>query len=204
MRSRYPIVLAFWLLVGCTSYQVVRIPVRDAGLYPVSQTLDAISVGIDPIKDGERAARYFGIDLLERNIMPVVITISNHGTSRAGVNPANILLRRGNNVVDPLPIEHIISKATVWRMSEETATQVKHYLRNLAFQDRVLMPGDTYQGVLFFPLRQESDTAESGFTVLYPFSGYLMKLAVVVTDLGERKRYRFGPFSIKRPYPWQR
>ncbi|MDN5849141.1 MAG: hypothetical protein L0H63_05810 [Nitrococcus sp.] len=202
MRSRYPIVLAFCLLMGCTSYQVVRIPVRDAGLYPVSQTLDAISVGIDPIKDGRRSARYFGIDLLDQGILPVVITVSNHGRSRAAVNPGNILLRRGNSVVDPLPIEHIISKATVWRMSEETATQINQYLRNLAFQDRVLMAGDTYQGVLFFPVRQESDTAANGFTVLDVFSGNLMKLTVVVTDLGESKRYRFGPFSVEQPYFW--
>lgn len=202
MRARYPIILAFCLLMGCTSYHVVRIPVRDAGLYPISQTLDAISVGIDPIKDGERSARYFGIDLLEQGIMPVVITVSNHGTSRAGVNPVNILLRRGNSVVDPLPLEHIISKATAWRMSEETATQTKHYLRSLAFQNRVLMAGDTYQGVLFFPVRQKHDTAASGFTVVDVFSGNLMKLTVVVTDLGERKRYHFGPFSVEQPYFW--
>lgn len=195
-------ILASYLLAGCASYQVVRIPVRDAELYPVSQTLGEISVGIDPIENPQRASRYFGIDLLEQGIMPVVITISNHGSSRAEVNPADILLRRDNSVVDPLPLEHVINKVTGWRMSGETATQAKHYLRNLSFQDRVLMADDTYQGVLFFPLRQENDTPTSGFAVIDVFPGYLMKLTVVVTDLDGNKRYRYGPFTLEQPHFW--
>ena len=193
---------AVCLLVACASYQVVRIPVRDASLYPISQTLGDITVGIDAIEDGHRAARYFGVDLLAQGIMPVIITVSNHGTARAALNPANILLRQGNSVVDPLPLEHIIKKVTGWRMSEATAGQTERYLRNLSFQDQVLMAGDTYRGVLFFPVTQERDTAADGFTVLDVFSAYLTKLTVVVTDLDGSKRYRFGPFTLKQPYFW--
>lgn len=195
-------IFASCLLAGCASYQVVQIPVRDAELYPVSQTLGEISVGIDPIEDPQRASRYFGINLLEQGIMPVVITVSNHGTSRAEVNPADILLQRGNSIIDPLPLEHVIDKVTSWRMSGETATQTKHYLRNLSFQDRVLMAGDTYQSVLFFPVKQENDMPISGFTVISVFPGYLMKLTVVVTDLEGSKRYRYGPFTLEQPHFW--
>lgn len=201
MRSLY-LFVAFCLLAGCTSYQVVRIPLRDAGLYPVSQTLGEISVGIDAIEDHQRALRYFGIDLLEQGIMPVVITISNHGTSGTAVNPADVLLRRGNSVIDPLPLEHIISKVTGWRMSEKTAKQARRYLRNLSFQDQMLMAGDTYQGVLFFPMRLESEAAATEFTVLDVFSSYLMQLTVVVTNMDKNERRRFGPFTLKQPYFW--
>ncbi|HET8701139.1 MAG TPA: hypothetical protein VFL97_05690 [Nitrococcus sp.] len=180
----------------------MRIPVRDAGLYPLSQTLAEISVGVDPLEEPQRVVRYFGVNLLEQGIMPVVITISNHGSSRTEVNPADILLRRGNSVIDPLPLEDVINKVTDWRMSEETATQAKHYLRNLSFQDRVLMAGDTYQGVLFFPVQRESDTSDSGFAVIDVFSGYLLKLTVVVSDLNEKELYTYGPFTLEQPYSW--
>lgn len=193
---------AVCLLVACASYQVVRIPVRDAELYPISQTLGEITVGIDAIEDGHRSARYFGVDLPAQGVMPVVITVSNHGTARAALNPANILLRQGNSVVDPLPLEHIVKNVIDWRMSEATATQTKHYLRNLSFQDRVLMAGDTYRGVLFFPVTQERDSAADEFTVLDVFSAYSTKLTIVVTDVDGDKRYRFGPFTLKQPYFW--
>ena len=93
-------------------------------------------MGIDPIEDRQRTTRYFGVDLLEQGIMPVVITVSNHGSSRAEVNPANILLWRDNSIVDPLPLEYILDKVTGWRMSQGTAAQVKHDLCGLSFQNR--------------------------------------------------------------------
>lgn len=45
-----------------------------------------------------------------------------------------------------------MDKVTDWHMSGETATQAKHYLRNLNFQDRALLASDTYPGVRFFPV----------------------------------------------------
>lgn len=202
MKPLFLIGPAICLLIACASYQVVRIPVRDASLYPISQTLGDITVGIDAIEDSKRAARYFGVDLLAQGIMPVIITVTNHGAPRAALAPANILLREGNSVVDPLPLEHIIKKVTRWRMSEATAEQTERYLRNLSFQDRVLMTGDTYRGVLFFPLTQERDTSADGFTVLDVFSAYSTKLTVVVTDLDGSNAYRFGPFTLRQPYYW--
>lgn len=202
MKPLFLFILAVCLLVACASYQVVRIPVRDAGLYPISQTLGEITVGIDAIEDGHRAARYFGVDLLAQGVMPVVITVSNHGSARAALDPANILLRQGSSVVDPLPLEHIVKKVIGWRMSEGTATQTTHYLRDLSFQERVLMAGDTYRGVLFFPMTEERDTTADGFTVLDVFSAYSTKLTVVVSELDGNKRYRFGPFTLKQPYFW--
>lgn len=200
MRALSVFLLPCCFLIGCSSYQVVRMPVRDAELYPVSQTIGEISVGIDAIENRERATRYFGIDLLERSIMPMVITVSNHGTARAEVNPADILLRQGNTVIDPLPLEHIIKQVNGWRTSEATAIQAKHYLHNLSFQNRVLMAGDTYRGVLFFPAGYQNDPLTDGFAVLDVFAGHLLKLTVVVTALGEQKnRHRFGPFTLEQP-----
>lgn len=202
MRALSVLLLLCCFLLGCSSYQVVRIPVRDAELYPVSQTVGEISVGIDAIENRERAARYFGIDLLEHGIMPVVITVSNHGTSRTEVNPADILLRQGNTVIDPLPLEHIINQVNDWRTSEATAAQAGHYLRDLSFQDRVLMAGDTYRGALFFPIGHQPDPLANGFAVLDVFAGHLLKLTVVVTALDEQNRHRFGPFTLTQPYFW--
>lgn len=193
--------VVFFLLSGCASYQVVRIPMRDAELYPLSQTLNGVSVGIDAVENHQRAIRYFGVDLIRQGILPVVITVSNHGDSRVEVNPADIMLRRGNRVIDPLPLERISDDITSWRMSEDTATNAKHYLQNLGFQDQVLMVGDTYQGVLFFPVASNHESEDNGFSVIDVFSGYVMKMSIVVSDLDGNNRNQFGPFTLMQPFP---
>lgn len=42
--------------------------------------------------------------------------------------------------------------------------------------------------------------AADDFAVLDGFSGALMKLTLVITDLGASTRYRFGLFTLQQPY----
>src|SRR6202035_1966010 len=61
-------------LAGCSStYRVVQVPQRDADLYPLSQTRQGVSVAIDEITSSDRAASYFGADLVQVGIIPLVV-----------------------------------------------------------------------------------------------------------------------------------
>jgi hypothetical protein len=77
-------------LAGCSStYQVVQVPQRDADLYPLSQTREGVSVAIDEITSSDRAASYFGADLVQVGIIPLVVVISNNGERRSSTRYAS-------------------------------------------------------------------------------------------------------------------
>ena len=111
LRRVVPILLVL-LLLGCTaSHQVVQMPNYEADVYPLSQTRAGITIGVDEITRPERAERYFGADLVKDGIVPVSIAVSNHGKERVIVKPSGILLHRGKDVIDPLPLEFVVATA---------------------------------------------------------------------------------------------
>src|SRR5262245_22687947 len=93
------------------TYQVVRMPQREADLYPLSQTQAGVTIAIDEIKDAARAERYFGADLIKARILPVAVVVSNYGQHPVIVKPSDILLHQGKEIVDPLPIEVVLASA---------------------------------------------------------------------------------------------
>ncbi len=198
--SRSIIIFAFasFVLTACaTRFEVVQLPLRAADLYPLSQTQGAITVAVDEISNPERAKKYFGVDLIERGILPINITVSNHGEDRYTVKPADILLRRHTEVIDPLPIEQIaaLAKDSAW-ISAETGEQIDDYFNQLAFTDTVLSPQDSYQGVLFFPALREPPEQDTLFRAIVLFNQSDLKLDVVTTNLDTHQRVAFGPFSL--------
>src|SRR5882757_9947027 len=88
-------------LLSCASpYQVVKLPEREADLYPLSQTRAQITIAIDEIANTERGWRYFGADLTSEGILPVVVVVTNYGMDRVVVRPSDILAHRGVEIVD--------------------------------------------------------------------------------------------------------
>ena len=204
--SRSIILLAFavFVLNACaTRYEVVQLPLRDADLYPLSQTKGKITVAVDEISNPERAKQHFGVNLIERGILPINITISNHSEYRHTLKPADILLRRHNEVIDPLPIEQVaqIAKDSAWGLSEDTSKHIDHYFQNLAFVDTVLMPHDSYQGVLFFPALREPPAQDDMFSAIELFNQSDLYLEIVTTNLDSQQRVAFGPFPLSH-WPW--
>ncbi len=186
-----------------TEFEVVRPPLRAAELYPLSQTQGPITVAIDEISNPERAKKYFGVDLIERGILPINITVSNHGQDRYTVKPADILLRRHTEVIDPLPVEEIaaLAKESAW-ISAETGEQIDEYFNQLAFADAVLSPQDSYQGVLFFPALREPPEQDTMFRAIMLYNQSDLQLDVVTTNLNTHQRVAFGPFSLSSDWPW--
>jgi hypothetical protein len=191
------------LVVGCaSSYRVVEVPQREADLYPLSQTRGGLSVAIDEITSSDRAARYFGVNLVDMGVVPLVVIISNNGTHRIDLKPSDVLLRQGTQIIDPLPLETVVTMAKNQRRPLRSSTQklVAGYFDGLAFKEMVLAPGETYQGVLFFPISQpQKKSPDSLFSAMSLFHESALQAVVGARDLETGSRMHFGPFSLSIP-----
>jgi hypothetical protein len=190
------------LLGGCASrYHVVRMPEREADLYPLSQSKDGVTIAIDEIKGAARAERYFGADLIKEGILPLVVVVSNYSERPVNVKPSDVLLHRGREIVDPLPVEVVlaIAKRQHWFLRSRTEEQIENFFEDIVFKETALPPNETYQGVMFFTLPKQPRRRDSLFMISSLFREGGPRVRVGVTDLDTRERLHFGPFSLSSP-----
>ena len=184
---------------ACTSYELVLPPLRDADLYPLAHAKAGVAVAVDEIADSQRAERYFGVDLLAKGILPVQIVVSNHGEHRVSIRPVDVLLLRGRQVVDPRrvgKVADLLRERGLW-IREETAQRIDEFFESVAFQETVVAPGETYQGVMFFDAPLPSPYRSRYFRLVALFPDSRLKLHLAVTDLESGDRLRFGPFGLR-------
>jgi hypothetical protein len=193
------VILSVLVPAGCASpYRVVRMPQREADLYPLSQTKDGITIAIDQIKGASRAERYFGADLIKAGIVPVAVIVSNYGAHPVSVKPEDVLLHRGKEIIDPLPVEVVlrIAKSQHWFLRAKTEQQIEDYFAVMAFTETTLLPSDSYQGVMFFSLPKQRRPRETLFMMSSLFREGGPKVRIGVTDVETHERLHFGPFSL--------
>jgi len=186
-------------VMGCAStYHVVQIPERDADMYPLSQTKDGVTIAIDEVRSAARAQRYFGANIVPAGVLPVVVVVSNHSSRSVVVKPSDVLLQRGRDIADPLPLESVVTLATGdrWFLRKKTAEQVEGFFANAAFKETVLLPNDSYQGVMFFANAKPRRHEDRFFTMSSLFADSGPRIRVAITDLEEPHRVHFGPFSL--------
>lgn len=201
MRVLLPVLLSL-VLLGCAgSYQVVHMPQYEADLYPQSQTKAGITIAIDEIKRPQRAERYFGADLIKQGILPVAVVVSNYGKQRAVVKPSDILLHRGREIIDPLPVEIVVATAKRQHgfLRSKTEEELNKFFENTTFKETVLLPNETYRGVMFFAAPMPKRTTDRYFTALSVFRESGPRLRVGLTNLDTGDRLLFGPFSLTFP-----
>ncbi len=187
--------VSFLGLSACaTEYQVVQIPLRNADLYPRSLTRAGITVAVDGITDRERVMAYFGVDLIKAKILPINIIITNHGSGRYIIKPSDLLLLKGNEVIDPMPAESVVEvvKDLHGRMSGKTTRKVTAYYSNLALQETVLASRETHQGVLFYKIKEEEE--DRYFIIRTLFREGSMKIYVGATNQETGERVLFDLF----------
>lgn len=199
--SRLWVAAAAIVLSACAarSFEVIEPPLRDATLYPVSDTRDSVTVAVDEILDADRARRYFGADLPGVGIIPVNITVTNRGRERYRLQPSGILLRAGTQVIDPLRVEAVAQTIAshAESLEDDARQQLERYLSDIAFHVTTLEPYSSYQGVLFFPA---PETAESGlFSVHTLFDGGRLRLQMLITGRDSRQTLHFGPLPLQGP-----
>ncbi len=194
------LVVLLVVLTGCTSYTVTQMPLRDATIYPVSETQSGVAVAVDSIARPERARKYFGLDLIQEGVLPVNITVSNHSERKVLLKPANLLVHRGREVIDSLPIERVTEqiKGAYW-MEPATREEVDKYLAELALQEAFIGRQQDYQGVLFLELGRPARQNPFSFQVLQLFRQTQLQLHITLTDQQTNERLSFGPFPIATP-----
>lgn len=205
--ARYP-ALAIGLLVllaACAvrpppTFEVVGIPEREADVYPQAQARQGVMVAVDALL-GARAWRAFGAPLADHGILPVLVVISNRSDQRMEVTPADVLLVRGEQVMDSLPIELVARQIEdrQRRIDDTLAVEIRDYLGEVSLEPRQLAPRETYRGVLFFaldaPPRQSRYERFDIFRAAFQ-SPYRLNVRVTLLESGERPA--FGPFAIVR------
>jgi hypothetical protein len=189
------IIFSFLGLTACaTEYRVVQIPLRNADLYPRSLRRGEITVAVDGITDRDRVMAYFGVDLIKEQILPINIIVSNHGNGRYIITPSDVLLLKGNEVIDPMPVETVLEvvKELHGRMSDKTTRLVTAYFSYLALQETMLAPRESHQGVLFFKIKKDEE--DRYFIIKKLFRDGSMKISVGVMNLETGERFHFDLF----------
>lgn len=195
-----PILLAA-LLSGCASYDLVQLPQRKADLYPLAEENRGVWLAIDAITQPRRSRKFFGANLASQGIYPVEIVVTNRGTERVSVGPADVFVVRGNEVIDPIPLDSVsdVVKDRLGIVTGGTGKRIDRFLAELSFRETVLAPGQSYHGVMFFDTGKEKSVRMSRFfrvAQLYPEPSFYLTAAV--TDLGQKQRIGFGPFGVFR------
>lgn len=197
-KISYLFTLSLLFLAACADgrFLVIELPDRQAELYPKAHTNNEVTVAVDEVDDRERAWKYFGADLVGSDITPVIIIISNHSKSQLLVNPANILLRRGSSVIDPIPVVVVSNfvKRDYGFMSDDTETKIDQYFSDISFSEAVVEPGENYQGVMFFKLEKPRNS-DSYFQTISLYSQRL-KLNMIIPERDSNQRLRFGPYAL--------
>ena len=193
-----PAFVASLLISGCTSYELVQPPTREADVFPHAELQDGIAIAVDEIGEPQRARRYFGADLKEKGILPVQVIVSNRSDDRVEVRPSDVLLHRGREVLDPLPLEHVLAipKRRGLFVTDATEDQLNAFYESISFRETVLAPGETYQGVFFFDRPERRERGTRFFRLVSLYREPSLRLRVVATNLETRERIGFGPFGI--------
>ncbi len=69
------------VLTGCTALKLPEYTIKSSDQHLLSQTNDGLFVTVEFFYDEEKIQQYFGINLLEKNILPVFILANNHNSS---------------------------------------------------------------------------------------------------------------------------
>jgi hypothetical protein len=198
---RFVPILPVLMLLGCSAAPVVQMPQYEADVYPLSQTIAGVTIGIDEITRPERAERYFGADLLKAGILPVSIAVSNHGKERVIVKPSDVLLHRGKDVMDPLPLEFVV--ATARRQYEffrsKSEKEVAKFFESAMFKETLVKPNGSYRGVMFFAAPAPKRASERFLAALGVRRDGDAGIRVGLTNRDTGERLLFGPFSLTFP-----
>jgi len=203
------VLCALALLTACarTPVHVYELPEREADLYPTADVRQGVTVAVDEIRDRRRSERYFGVDLPGHYILPVQIIVSNRGEGRISVRPEDVLLLEGRQIHDPLPLQEVTVylEQRRFRGRAEEAEAIWRFFEGLSLREHILAPGETYRAVLFYemePPRRETRgerfwRERQDFLRMSPLFGQpRLQLRLVLTELDEAERLRFGPFAV--------
>lgn len=179
LKKKFPIFMFLGaLLTACAGTQpTVKPQLHDADLYPNAETAAGITIAVDEIADSERTRQYFGRDMTRDEILPVRLIFTNRGENPILIKPSDVLLFAGDSVIDAVPAEKAVKGEPL----------------SLAMQEKVISPGENYQGILFYRVQKKEPGLYGKVERIFLDR---LKMRVVVTDQQSGERIHFGPYSL--------
>jgi hypothetical protein len=127
--------------------------------------------------------------------------VSNFGKQRILLKPSDILLHRGKEVIDPVPVEMVMAVAKRQKsfLRDSTKEEVDKYFEKATFKETALYPRETYRGVMFFAVPAPKKPLDRFFTSWDVYRDGGPKIRVGFTSLDSGERVVFAPFPITLP-----
>ena len=139
--------------------------------------------------------------VISEGIFPVNVVVSNHSKQRVSVSPSDILLYRGKEIIDPVPVEMVVASARRQHgyVASSAEVQVSKFFESSTFRETVLQPNESYRGVVFFAPPVPKRLIDRWFRMLNTYSEGGPKIRLGVTGMDSGDRMLFGPFSVALP-----
>lgn len=163
-------------LCGCTAHiDFAKRPIGPVGTYTHKQELNGLQVAIDPMTNATEVAQVFGIDLLAKDMLPVLVVATNqNSTVSYVVSPERFTLLNGQHAsgrkseaagtggseaagwtVAVLGIGPTLIAAPFLVHSVDKALVINQNLRCQQLLQMTLSPGEGTYGFVYFTIPKE-------------------------------------------------
>jgi len=164
------------LPTGC-ALRMPAYPVHPASSYANRISHDAVDIAIHPITGASESKRYFGTNLVSRNVLAVLVVVDNHSSSSLVLDPTHCQLvglpdRAGDEqlpgkgagqavgVLSVAAISPLLSVVAMKMMFDSENIKYNLHVKELARQ--TVSPGKSAQGFLYFRLPEGQSGKEAG------------------------------------------
>jgi len=166
------VLYTLWMVNGCTTLELAPYVGHSADKYKTSQTKNGLAVAIQPMNDPDDSVKYFGIDLLSKNTLPIYLVTENNSSSYSYIirkesismsaNPKN---KEYTNFTDEHVFDNDSTSGVVsivgavalspilligGAKSSSDISVKKHSIRSQEYQTQALSPMEKSAGFLYF------------------------------------------------------
>jgi hypothetical protein len=170
--------------MGCT-LRLPDYPVRPASSYPNRFSQELVEVAIHPITNKAESNKYFGTDLVSRNVLAALIVVDNHSSSSLVLDPAHCQLVGLPDRADDEQLPGKTGAETVMVLSTVAISlvggiigtkmiadseNIKANIHARELRRQTLSPGESAQGFLYFriPDKREKRPVQTRWLVTIP------------------------------------
>ncbi|MBI5575388.1 MAG: hypothetical protein HY896_03375 [Deltaproteobacteria bacterium] len=173
IRGALLVLLLFTMTPACASRQFAEAPARTLAEYRHRQVREGITVAIDPVAEEARAKDFFGFNLIQYGVFPVYVTITNNsgqpvrqsrdmfflrnmdGTRLKPLYDHEVALPELKKRVESARVANVVSFGLMGllappNMDHADMNEIDLNIRKKALKDRMVFPGETNSGFIFF------------------------------------------------------
>ncbi len=147
-----------------------------------SKTIEGISTFVKPITDAEDSQKYFGLNLLEKGIIPIYLSIKNSNQNKfytinsnsiiignteqidQSVNPAQDKRRESEKLASAGAIGGMFFLLPAAALASESSV-IKENLDSKRFRSQTIEPGEKASGFCYFKLDELKTSEQLGLYI---------------------------------------